>query len=45
MDKNLYGRYLEYVGNKEVELTSCVVSEVWVSTNYPFQDIFSPPSM
>ena len=35
--KNLYGKYIDTVNNIGVNLTYCIVCEVWVSTGYPFK--------
>ena len=39
MGKIIYGKYLDSERNVGVYLTLCVVSEVWFSTIYHFQDI------
>ena len=39
MGKTLYGKYLDDVGNMGVNIPSCVLCEVWVSTSYHFQYI------
>ena len=38
MDKTLHGKYLDAVDNIGVNMTSCVVYKVLISTSYTFQD-------